>query len=248
MHSAPPLQTGLSERELELLTAGELELEGIIPWGSNYTFLAWVKDAELSTRVIYKPCAGEQPLWDFGRESLCRREVAAYLVSRQLGWPSVPPTVLRDGPYGLGSAQLFIHGDHTTHYFNLRERGEFSRAFRRIALFDCAINNADRKGGHCLLGPDGRVWAIDHGLTFHHELKLRTVIWDYAGERVPAGCLADLRRLRGRLGLGQALREDLSKLITAQEIRALQERLTVLMDIGLFPHPGPGRNTPYPLV
>jgi len=248
MHSAPPLQTGLSERELELLTAGELELEGIIPWGSNYTFLAWVKDAELSTRVIYKPCAGEQPLWDFGRESLCRREVAAYLVSRQLGWPSVPPTVLRDGPYGLGSAQSFIDGDHTTHYFNLRERGEFSRAFRQIALFDCAINNADRKGGHCLLGHDGRVWAIDHGLTFHREFKLRTVIWDYAGQSVPAGWLADLQRLRSQLRPEQPLREDLSRLITAQEIRALQERLTVLMDIGLFPHPGPGRNTPYPLV
>ena len=248
MHSAPPLQTRLSERELELLTAGELELEGIIPWGSNYTFLAWVKDAELSTRVIYKPCAGEQPLRDFGRESLCRREVAAYLVSRQLGWPSVPSTVLRDGPYGLGSAQLFIDGDHTTHYFNLRERDEFTSAFRQIALFDCVINNADRKGGHCLLGHDGRVWAIDHGLTFHREFKLRTVIWDYAGDRVPAGCLTDLQRLRSQLRPGQALREDLSRLIMAQEIRALQERLTILMDIGLFPDPGPGRNTPYPLV
>lgn len=248
MPSAPPLQTRLSERELELLTAGELELEGIIPWGSNYTFLAWVKDAGLSTRVIYKPCAGERPLWDFGRESLCRREVAAYLVSRQLGWPSVPPTVLRDGPYGLGSAQLFIDGDHTTHYFNLRERDELGSAFRQITLFDCAINNADRKGGHCLLGHDGRVWAIDHGLTFHRELKLRTVIWDYAGELVPAGWLADLRRLRSQLGLGQALREELSTLVTADEIRALEQRLTVLMDAGLFPHPGPGRNTPYPLV
>jgi uncharacterized repeat protein (TIGR03843 family) len=233
---------------LALLREGTLELHGQFLWGSNYTFLAEVSDGELSATAVYKPCAGEQPLWDFDHETLCQREVAAYLVSVQLGWPNIPPTVLGNGPHGPGSVQLFLEGDSEEHYFSLRETGRYDEAFRRIALFDALVNNADRKAGHCLLGSDGQIWSIDHGLTFHAEYKLRTVIWDYAGEAIPRGWLADLRGLEEALTPGRPLRTELSELISGAEIEALIRRLRRLARRAEMPRPGPGRNVPYPLI
>jgi hypothetical protein len=236
------------EHVLSLLAEGEMKLEGQFTWGSNYTFLARVRDAETSILAVYKPSAGERPLWDFDRSTLCRREVATYLLSVYLGWPAVPPTVLREGPHGPGSVQLYIDALHEEHFFSLRDAGRFEREFRQIALFDVLINNADRKGGHCLLDRAGRLWSIDHGLTFHEEYKLRTVIWDYAGEPIPQEWLDDLKGLRHRLRPKEPLQKDLAQLLSSPEIGALTSRLEQLLKRAVFPRPGPGRNIPYPLV
>ena len=152
---------------------------GQILSSSNYAFLARVDDGELQALAVYKPRRGEVPLWDFAPGTLCMREVAAYVLSHALGWPLIPPTVLRDGSYGPGVVQLYIEADVDAHYFTFRE--ERRADLVPVALFDIVTNNADRKGGHLLLDRDSRIWAIDHALTFHAEPKLRTVIWDFAG-------------------------------------------------------------------
>ena len=159
---------------LRRLEGDELELLGLLPRSSNYTFLVRVGDPDDRLLAVYKPIAGETPLWDFPEGTLGRREVAAFLVAESLGWPWVPPTVLREGPHGEGSVQLFVEFDPARHYFTMREEREDE--FRRIALFDAVVNNADRKSGHCLYSTDDRIFVIDHGVCFHDEPKLRTVI------------------------------------------------------------------------
>lgn len=235
---------------MPLLLEGEIVSHGLVPWGSNYTFLVTVRGVGGEVLAIYKPSRGERPLWDFPVGTLCRREVAAYLLSRYLGWPDIPPVVLREGPYGPGSVQLFVSSDAEEHYFTLRDRPEYRRAFQRIALFDALVNNADRKGGHVLKGLEGQIWAIDHGLTFHVEHKLRTVIWEYAGQPLPQDCLANLRALQEALESSESpLRVALSQLINAEEIDALRRRLEVRLRQGIFPHPRRDwRNVPYPLI
>src|SRR5712691_10814787 len=168
-----------------------------MPNASNYTFLSEVADPERTVLAVYKPRDGETPLWDFPEGTLCRREVAAYVLSRSLGWPSIPPTVLREGPHGPGSVQQFIRFDPTEHFFTLRETRLDD--FRAVAAFDVVVNNADRKGGHCLLGEDGTIWLIDHGVCFAVEPKLRTVIWDFAGDPLPESLCRDLGRLEQEL-------------------------------------------------
>jgi len=182
------------------------------------------------------------PLWDFPEGTLCRREVAAYVVARELGWPNVPPTVLREGPEGLGSTQLFVEFDPSQHYFTLE--GTHAAEFRRVALFDIVVNNADRKGGHCLLARDGTIWVVDHGVCFNEESKLRTVIWEHAGERIPDDLLSDVRGLGERLR--GDLREELDELLSANELNALDERIDSVLAAGAFPEPGPGRPYPWP--
>jgi hypothetical protein len=196
--------------------------------------------------AVYKPVSGETPLWDFPDGSLAAREAAAYLVARSLGWPGVPPTVLRDGPEGPGAVQLFVEMDpRGEHYFTLAERRPDD--FRDVALFDLLVNNADRKSGHCLLDVAGRVFVIDHGVCFHEEPKLRTVIWEFAGEAVPSRRLADVERLEDELVRGE-LRRELSTLLSAREVEATVERARVSRSGGVFPHPGPGRPFPWPPV
>lgn len=227
------------------LVSGELELIGLLPNSSNYAFLARAATGDDRVLAVYKPRRGETPLWDFPEGTLCRREVAAYVVARELGWPNVPPTVLRDGPEGLGSAQLFVEFDPSQHYFTLEatHRDEF----RRVALFDQIVNNADRKGGHCLLAPDGTIWVVDHGVCFNEEPKLRTVIWEHAGEPVPAELLTGVRELRARLETGD-VRAELADLLSAGESAALASRIDAILDAGVFPEPGPGRPYPWPPV
>jgi hypothetical protein len=193
---------------------------------------------------VYKPRAGEAPLWDFPEGTLCHREVAAYRVSQALGWPRVPPTVLREGPEGPGSLQLFLEFDPEEHYFTLAER--MPDAFRRVALFDVVVNNADRKGGHCLLASDGELFVVDHGVCFHQHLKLRTVIWEFAGDPIDDELGRDLERLR--MDLGDDLRTQLDPLLSARELEAMRERLDALLRSGTFPRPGPGRPYPWPPV
>lgn len=232
------------------LLNGLMELQGLMPWSSNYTFLVSLDQLADQTKLlaIYKPCQGERPLWDFPDGTLCRREFASYLVSQALGWPSIPPTVLRDGPHGPGSVQLFIDAEYEAHYFNMRDDSGFTDEFRRVALFDFIVNNADRKGGHCLKAKDGRLWVIDHGLTFHTDFKLRTVIWEFCEEAIPTALLKDLQRLQSQMEASSEFCQILTCFISTREIQALKKRLDRLIASGRLPELHPGRNIPYPPV
>ena len=233
---------------LELLLRGELDIQGEFMWGSNYTFLASVNYEGETTRAVYKPTRGERPLWDFPAASLARREVAAYLVSEALGWRLVPPTVYRkQGPLGPGSLQLFIEHDPEYHYFVFTH--EDRERLRPAAAFDLLVNNADRKGSHVLVDPDGHLWLIDHGVCFHVEDKLRTVIWDFTGQPLgEALCssLADFHtQLTDTAGGESALAQSLKPYLTRGEIKALQTRAEKLVSQPVFPPPDPYRR-PYP--
>ncbi len=235
--------TGAEEDLLDLLAAGDLEVLGRLPRASNATLLARVSRGDRGVGAVYKPRAGEAPLWDFPDGTLCLREVAAYLVARELGWPSVPPTVLRDGPHGVGSVQLFVESDPGEHALTLLQR--FPEEFRRIAAFDVVANNADRKAGHCLLAADGRVVVVDHGVCFSRQPKLRTVIWDFAGEPLPGPLRRDLRRLAAELRGGE-LGRHLAELLDPAEVEATARRAEGLAAVGRFPGPGPERPYPWP--
>jgi uncharacterized repeat protein (TIGR03843 family) len=227
---------------LDLLARGEIAVKGRLPWASNATFLVEVTRKGASTLAVYKPQRGERPLWDFPR-GLYRREVAAYRLSELLGWALVPPTLEREGPYGPGSIQLFVDAEFEEHYFTLRERPEHRPALARLCAFDLITNNADRKSGHCLLGRDGRLYAIDNGLCFHAEPKLRTVVWDFAGEPLPEDVRADASRLAA-----QALPGPLAELLPAAERAALIRRARALGDAERFPEDPTGMRYPWPLV
>ena len=243
---APAAAVG-PERALRLLSQGHMALLGQIVPSSNFTFLASVDDGNLQTLAIYKPRRGERPLWDFPHGTLCLREVAAYLVSRTLGWPLIPPTVLRDGPHGSGALQLYIDADPEANYFTFHE--EQLPDLLPVALFDTLVNNADRKGGHLLLDRRDRVWAIDNALTFHPEPKLRTVIWDFAGELIPEEYLIDLRQLQEHLAHESPLRQALIELLMEEEIAALEARLAALLESAALPIPDPTRRqVPWPMV
>jgi uncharacterized repeat protein (TIGR03843 family) len=235
-------------RILRLLSKGEIEVEGLIPWSSNATLLTTVRDEELSTLAVYKPERGERPLWDFPAGTLGKREVAAYLVCEALGWGFIPPTVLRDGPYGLGSMQFFINARDDAHFFTIQHDAGYTDDLMLLASFDVIANNADRKSGHCLVDQDGHLWAIDNALTFHSEPKLRTVIWNYAEQPLPAGVAAGLQVLWNTLGAASPLTQALSALLSGAELAALRRRVRLLMQTGHFPEPGPGRAVPWPLV
>lgn len=240
------LEAGLSDPAVpRVLGTGELEVLGLLPNASNHTFLARVKSTEEELLAVYKPRRGEAPLWDFPEGTLCAREVAAYVVSRALGWPNVPATVLRDGPYGVGSVQRFVPHDPEEHYFTLA--GRFPEEFRRVAAFDLVVNNADRKSGHCLLGEDGRVFLVDHGVCFSDEPKLRTVIWDFIGDPVEEGTRADVRRLAEEIRGGK-VRDELTNLLAPVELAALEERADAVAAADRFPEPGPDRPFPWPPI
>jgi hypothetical protein len=230
---------------LDLLARAEVEQIQLLPSGSNYVFVLSLHDAAGGRGLaVYKPRRGEAPLYDFPEGTLYRRERAAYLLSEALGWGIVPPTVVRDGPHGIGSVQLFIEHHPRASYFTMK--GTRDAELRRIALFDVIANNADRKGGHCLEALDGRVWGIDHGLTFHAQGKLRTVIWDYAGEPVADALLAQTAPLLDRLRRGTNGLAELSDLLHPREVRALYERVERLLDTRTYPHPPPWRPVPWP--
>jgi len=229
---------------IDQLRTSELTVAGRLPWSSNLTFLVTLEnDGPEPLNAVYKPARGEQSLWDFPG-GLYRREVAAFALSEGLGWGLVPPTVERDdGPFGPGSLQLFVEADYEQHYFTLFDGGGHDAALRTTCAFDVVANNADRKSGHVLLGPDRRLWAIDHGLCFHHQPKLRTVIWDFADEPVPGNLLDDLD------GLASSLPDELGRVLTALEREALVARIRHVVDSGVFPGPiGDRPPYPWPLV
>ena len=237
------LGSGLSDPSVPgVLAAGHLEVLGLLPNASNGTFLARAKLGDEQELAVYKPRRGEAPLWDFPDGTLCAREVAAYVVARALGWPDVPATVLRDGPYGVGSVQRFVRFDPEEHYFTLA--GRFPDEFGRIAVFDLVVNNADRKAGHCLLGEDGRIHVVDHGVCFSSEPKLRTVIWDLAGDPIADPLREDLRRLGNEVRAG-TLRDELATLLDDEELAALAGRAEVTAALERLPDPDPDRR-PFP--
>ena len=234
------------QERLRLLTTGQVTAQQRHPMASNSTFVVRLEgeDGEESL-AIYKPCRGETPLWDFPGGTLHQREYATYLVTQALGWDFVPPTVIRDGPYGTGSMQFYVEHDHQEHYFTLRER--FVADFRRICLFDWLANNADRKAGHCLLDVDDHIWGIDHGLTFHAEPKLRTVIWDFVDQPLPAKLLEDVRGLQERLASEDGLSQTLAGLLAPREVEALGQRLDFVLQHPTFPAPPVNRRAwPWP--
>ena len=229
------------------LATGEIEVLGALPESSNAALLVRCVATDDTVLAVYKPMRGEAPLWDFPDGTLHRREVAAFEVARALGWPRVPPTVLRDGPFGPGSVQRFITFDPAEHFFTLEV--EHADTFRRIAMFDLAVNNADRKGGHCLLDEDGEIWVIDHGVCFVVEPKLRTVIWTFVDEPLPADAVDDLRRVHDGLVRGGQIASTLGALLAPDEVDATADRIDRLLADGRFPEPEPGvRPFPWPPI
>jgi uncharacterized repeat protein (TIGR03843 family) len=245
---------------VELLTHGRMELEGRLVDASNTTLRAEITHNGLTRRCVYKPVQGERPLWDFPDGTLAGREVSAYLVSHATGWDVVPPTILRDGPLGTGACQLWIDEPDETEsligfvpaydvpagWFPVASaRDEDGDAYAlahaddprlaRMAVFDAVINNADRKGGHVLYAPEGHVYGVDHGVTFHVENKLRTVLWGWTGKPIPAESLQTLTALGAALDgeLGSALEEHL----TIAEVQHVRLRIRRLLRTGRFPKP-----------
>jgi uncharacterized repeat protein (TIGR03843 family) len=236
-HERPPRSDAL-----RLLAEGDVAVEGRLPWSSNATFVVNVCLNGVASRAVYKPYRGERELWDFP-DGLFPREVAAFQLSELLGWGIVPETVMRDGPFGPGSLQRFVDADFSEHYFTLLERQEHADDLRTIATFDLLANNADRKSGHCLLA-EGRVWAIDHGLCFHSEPKLRTVMWDFAGEPIPERLLSDIERVTDADEL-----RGLGDMLSTVERDALAARARAVLKRPHFPDPNPSRRSyPWPLV
>ena len=233
-----------ASRVLEVLSQGKMEMQGLLPSGSNYTFLVYMLHEDLRLPAVYKPRRGERPLWDFPDGTLYKRETAAYVVCEALGWGFVPPTVCRDGVEGPGSVQFYVDVEPETHYFNLAE--DQKEPLRQIAAFDILVNNADRKGGHILRDSRGELWAIDHGLCFHADPKLRTVIWDFAGQSVSDKIVNSLRKFRAMLNPPSDLLGLLCQLIDEDEVAALRRRADRLLKQKCYPEPGPGRNYPWP--
>ncbi len=234
-----PIENADAERILE---TGDVEVLGRMPWSSNATFLVDICEGDTVVQGVYKPVRGERPLWDFP-PGLHKREVATYRLSEALGWSIIPPTVLRDGPLGTGSLQLFVPCDFETHYFHLLEEERHHHTLQRFCAFDIAANSTDRKGGHLLIDAQDHIWGIDNGLTFHAEFKLRTVIWDWAGEQIPADIVEDLQSL-----LDRGLPEELACLLDPFEADAVLTRIRALVQAGVFPRDPTGRRHPWPLV
>jgi uncharacterized repeat protein (TIGR03843 family) len=241
----PPDERAPTADALSVLVRGQVELQGRLPWSSNATFLVTVGAGQTRLPAVYKPRRGERPLWDFP-DGLFLREVAAYRLSEALEWRIVPETVARaDAPLGPGSLQRFVPSDFSQHYFSLLEQPRHHPALRTIAAFDLLANNADRKAGHCLLGDEGRLWAIDNGLCFHAAPNLRTVIWEFSGEPIPDPLLDDVDRVANE----GSLLSSLADLLAEAELAALARRASRMLERRVFPDPGPSRRAyPWPLV
>lgn len=236
-----------AEDERLLRELPDVKILGLLHGASNYTFLASLgphKPSDL--RAVYKPARGESPLWDFEAGTLYKREVAAYELSKTLGWPRIPPTVARlRAPHGAGAMQLFIDADGR-HF--LGHSGERRDTWVRVALFDVIANNADRKSGHCLFDSDDQVCVVDHGLTFHVDEKLRTVIWDFSGQVLPTDLCEDVERALVEVERG-SLGQMLGELLSGAEVRTLKKRLRRVLDPRWrFPEPTSAWSIPWPPV
>jgi len=224
------------EAVLELLENGRLDVEGRLVEASNATLYCTVRSAGEPVACVYKPVAGERPLWDFPTGTLAGREVAAYAVSRASGWNVVPPTVMRDGPYGPGMCQLWIELDQTVDTIALARRTDHA-GLREMAVFDAVINNADRKIGHLLPVPGGHLYGCDHGVCFAEDYKLRTVLWQWRGRTLPRRSLEVLRGLQSALADGAPLATELARWLTDAEVSATRIRVDKLLKHRVHPYP-----------
>lgn len=226
---------------LDLLERSDIEVLGLLPYASNATLLVRTVLGDREGLAVYKPRRGERPLWDFPPGTLCLREVAAWVVSSALGWDLVPPTVLRDGPAGIGALQTYIEPDEDA---DVRATvSTHTDELRTMALFDVIVNNTDRKAGHLIIDGGNKLWGVDHGICFSAEPKLRTVIWAFEGESVPARLLGDLEGWveRGMSG------HELEQLLDPDEMAALAERVQAVLTERRYPAPDPhGRSVPWP--
>lgn len=274
--SAPERIPPRSVTTAELLAQGELKVRGQIREASNAVLYCTVSYEGRDAYCVYKPVAGERPLWDFPDGTLAQREVAAYEVSEATGWGLVPTTVLRDGPYGQGMCQLWVEASAEDDGSGLlalvddeepaegwkaigfAEVGEGRTALlvhaddtrlRRLAVLDAVINNADRKGGHLLPDSEGRLYGIDHGVTFNADNKLRTLLWGWAGESLTPEAVDVLTSLRDGLEPGAPLATRLAELITTAEIDATRARVGAMLASGKHPEPsGEWPAIPWPPV
>jgi len=227
---------------LTFLAESEIIACEAIAWGSNYSFAVALRQGEEQRLAVYKPRRGEVPLWDFPDGTLYRREYASFLVTQALGWIFIPPTVIRDGPYGVGTVQLYV--DHDTRANPDTFRASNPGELMRISLFDVAANNADRKSSHTLRGQDGKLWGIDHGLTFNTATKLRTVIWDFCGQPIPDDVKAEITAFLSDARRVDTLNAHLRELLDRSEIATFQARLERLPKHGKFPNLDPYHNVP----
>ncbi len=231
---------------IQLLEHAEITSEALVPWGSNYTFAVALQDPESGAVVqfgIYKPVRGERPLWDFPHDTLYQRERASWLLSDLLGWGIVPPTVIRDGPHGVGSLQLYVEpGEEMDRRQALEFWGRCIPEMERMVVFDMIANNADRKLTHCLLDIHGNIWGIDHGLTFNVVTKLRTVLWQFVGDPVSIEILGDIARVRED---EETLRDRFRDVLDDTETQAMIDRMDVLLATGRHPELDPNLNVPY---
>ena len=223
------------EAALELLSEGNLKIEGRLVAASNATMYCTVRRRGQTAACVYKPVAGERPLWDFPLGTLAGREVAAYAVSQAAGWNLVPPTVMRDGPFGPGMCQLWIDADASTDLVALA-RSRDQPKLRDMAVFDAVVNNADRKIGHLLPVADGRLYGCDHGVCFGEEYKLRTVLWQWRGQKLPGRALTALGKLKAELD-GGALATTLEELLSPEEVAATRSRIDLLIEHRVHPYP-----------
>jgi len=235
----PPAGDGSAPLEddaaLELLAGGTLDVEGRLVEASNATLYCSISYQGVQAACVYKPVAGERPLWDFPPGTLAGREVAAYAVSRAAGWDIVPPTVMRDGPFGPGMCQLWIHADAAADLIALARSCDHAQ-LRDMAVFDAVVNNADRKIGHLLPLPGGRLYGCDHGVCFAEEYKLRTVLWQWRGRRLPGRAVQALTRLQEKMAGGD-LAEELATLVSPAEMRATRDRIDLLVEHRVHPYP-----------
>ncbi len=228
----------------QVLLEGDVAFAEQIPWGSNYTFAVELRLGAATTRAIYKPRKGERPLWDFPPGTLYLRERAAYLASQALGWPFIPLTLVRDGPHGVGSMQLYVEGEPFSSLGALQDLENLDLG--RIAAFDIITNNADRKGGHVLLDGAGKLWGIDHGLCFNVDPKVRTVLQSFCGETVPAPVLSELVTFLEDPSRVELLRSALDGVITPQEFEVFLRRVEGLSREGCYPRLDYYRSLPWP--
>lgn len=229
------LGAGSAAAAIELLTAGRLTVAGRLAEASNATMYCKISHRGTEAACVYKPVAGERPLWDFPHGTLAGREISAYLVSRASGWDIVPPTVYRDGPFGPGMCQLWIDEDPTADLIALA-RSASNAALRDMAVFDAVINNSDRKIGHLLPTPDGHLYGCDHGVCFASEYKLRTVLWQWRGEPLPRTAVRGLELIRSELDSG-GLDRELREWLTDAEVDATRVRLDLLLEHRVHPYP-----------
>ncbi len=226
---------------ISVLETAQIHLQGRMPNSSNATYFVTLGDTE-EVQAIYKPLQGERPLWDFD-PGLYKREIAAYLLSESLGFNLVPPTVERDGPLGIGSIQHFIVHDPRHHYFTfLEEHPETHDQLRAMAVFDIVANNTDRKGGHVLLDANGHIWGIDQGLCFSNEFKLRTVIWDFAGEDISQNLLDPVQTFMNNVP------SAISDLLEDFEVQSMINRCGWLIENRVFPAPSSRYEYPWPML